>query len=88
MTDPSSRQRRCYIRTITVSIKLENTITGRESQGARRRDEMIGGKPSVVKCNSDFESSYLRAGSCEEKSEVLRLWKEDFVCTVVTVRLL
>jgi hypothetical protein len=33
-TDPFSRQRGCYIRTITASVQLENKITGRESQGA------------------------------------------------------
>jgi hypothetical protein len=35
--------------TITISVQLENKITGRESQGACRQDELIGGKPSVVK---------------------------------------
>jgi hypothetical protein len=48
-TDPSSRQRECYIRTITASVQLENKITGRETQGACRQDELIGGKPPVVK---------------------------------------
>jgi hypothetical protein len=28
---------------------LENKITGRESQGACHQDELIGGKPAVVK---------------------------------------
>jgi hypothetical protein len=28
---------------------VEKKITGRESQGAWRQDEMIGGKPPVVK---------------------------------------
>jgi hypothetical protein len=27
---------------------VENKITGRESQGACRQDELIGGKPPVV----------------------------------------
>jgi hypothetical protein len=40
MTDPFSRQRGCYIRTMTA---------GRDSQGASRQDELIGGKPPVVK---------------------------------------
>jgi hypothetical protein len=48
-TDPSSRQRRCYIRTITARVQLENKITGRESQGACRQDELIGGKPPILK---------------------------------------
>jgi hypothetical protein len=34
---------------LTASVQLENTITGRESQGACRQDELIGGKPPVVK---------------------------------------
>jgi hypothetical protein len=34
---------------ITASVQLENKITGRESQGACRQDELIGGKPPVVK---------------------------------------
>jgi hypothetical protein len=31
MTDPSSRQRGCYIRTINAGVQLETKITGRES---------------------------------------------------------
>jgi hypothetical protein len=37
------------MRTITASVQLENKITGRKSQGACRQDELIGGKPQVVK---------------------------------------
>jgi hypothetical protein len=37
------------MRTITASVKLENKITGRESQGAFRQDKLIGGKPPVIK---------------------------------------
>jgi hypothetical protein len=48
-TDPSSRQRGCYIRTITASVQLENKITDHESQGACRQDELIGGNLPVVK---------------------------------------
>jgi hypothetical protein len=33
-TDPSSRQRRCYIGTITACVEFENDVAGRESQGA------------------------------------------------------
>jgi hypothetical protein len=44
-TDQSSRQRGCYIRTITVSVQLKNKITGRGSQGACRQD----GKGPFVK---------------------------------------
>jgi hypothetical protein len=34
-TNPSSRLRECYIRTITVTVQLEEgKISGRESQGA------------------------------------------------------
>jgi hypothetical protein len=47
--DPSSLQSGCYIRTITASVHLENKITGLESQGACRQDEVIGGTPPVVK---------------------------------------
>jgi hypothetical protein len=38
-----------YIRTTTESVQLENKIPGRESQGAYRQDELIGGEPPVVK---------------------------------------
>jgi hypothetical protein len=48
-TDPSSRQTGCYVRTITASVQLENKITGRESQGACRQDELIGGKTASCK---------------------------------------
>jgi hypothetical protein len=49
MTDSSSRQTGCYIRTITASVQLEKEIAGRGSQGACRQDELIAGKPSVAK---------------------------------------
>jgi hypothetical protein len=50
MKDPSSRQQRgCYLRTVTASVQLENKIIGRESQGACREDELISGKPQVMK---------------------------------------
>jgi hypothetical protein len=42
-TDPSSRETGCYIRIIATAVQLENKITGCESQGAFRRDELIGG---------------------------------------------
>jgi hypothetical protein len=48
-TDPPSRQRGCYIRTITAIVQLENKNNGRESQGDCRQDELIGGKLPVVK---------------------------------------
>jgi hypothetical protein len=34
---------------MTTSVQLEKEIVGRESQGACRQDELIGGKPPVVK---------------------------------------
>jgi hypothetical protein len=36
------------MRTTTASVQLEKN-TGRESQGACPQDELIGGKPPVVK---------------------------------------
>jgi hypothetical protein len=36
------------LRTMTASVHLENKIAGRESQGACRPDELIGGEPPVV----------------------------------------
>jgi hypothetical protein len=47
-TDPSSREREYYIRTITASVQLENKIIGHEPQRACRQDELIGDKPPVV----------------------------------------
>jgi hypothetical protein len=37
------------MRSVTASVQLENKITGRESQGVCRQDELIGGKLPVVK---------------------------------------
>jgi hypothetical protein len=34
---------------MTATVLLENKITGHESQGASRQDELIGGKLPVVK---------------------------------------
>jgi hypothetical protein len=48
-TEPSSRLRERYIRTITASVQLEKNIIGHESRGACREDELIFGKPPVVK---------------------------------------
>jgi hypothetical protein len=39
----------CYIRTMTAGVQLRKKNSCRESQGARGQDEMIGGKPPVVK---------------------------------------
>jgi hypothetical protein len=33
---------------MTGSVQLENKITGRESEGTCRQDELIGGNPPVV----------------------------------------
>jgi hypothetical protein len=46
---PTSRQRGCYIGTITASVQLVSKATGRGSQGACRQDELIGGKLPVVR---------------------------------------
>jgi hypothetical protein len=46
--DPSSRHTGCYMRTTTASVQLENRITGRESQGVCRQEELIGGKLTVL----------------------------------------
>jgi hypothetical protein len=45
----SRTTRGCYIRTITASVQVENKNSGHGSQGACRQDELIGGKPPVVK---------------------------------------
>jgi hypothetical protein len=34
---------------MTASIQLKENNTGRESQGACRQDELMGGKPPVMK---------------------------------------
>jgi hypothetical protein len=47
-TDRSSRRRGCYMRTMTERVQLKR-IAGRESHGAWRQDELIDGKPPVVK---------------------------------------
>jgi hypothetical protein len=48
-TDPTSRQRECYIKITTASVQLENKIAGREYQGACRQDELIGGNTARSK---------------------------------------
>jgi hypothetical protein len=47
-TTPSSRQRGCYIRAMTERFQLKK-ISGRETQGACRQDELNGGKPPLIK---------------------------------------
>jgi hypothetical protein len=37
------------MKTITATAELENKITSRESEGACRQDELIGGKPPIIK---------------------------------------
>jgi hypothetical protein len=34
---------------MTARVPLKKKITGRDSQGACRKDELIGGKPQIVK---------------------------------------
>jgi hypothetical protein len=48
MTDPSASQRGYYLRTMTAGVQLRKK-SGLESKKARRQDELIGGKPPVVK---------------------------------------
>jgi hypothetical protein len=48
-TDPSSRERGCYIRAMTESVQLRENITDRETLGTFRQDELMGCKPLVVK---------------------------------------
>jgi hypothetical protein len=52
MTDSSSHQRGCYIRIITAVVELRKNNSGLESQGARRQDEVIGGKRTPLKTPS------------------------------------
>jgi hypothetical protein len=47
-TDPPSRLRGCYIRTMTARVQLQKEISGREPQRTCQ-DEIMGGKPPVVK---------------------------------------
>jgi hypothetical protein len=49
MTDPSSHQRGCYIRTINASVELQNKKSGRGSEGACRQDEVIVGRLPALK---------------------------------------
>jgi hypothetical protein len=50
MAGSSSHQRGCYMRNMTASVQLKKkNIVGRESEGACCQDELIGGKPPVVK---------------------------------------
>jgi hypothetical protein len=46
---PILSSERMLHRDLTESIQLENKITGRGSQRVCRQDEVIGGKPPVVK---------------------------------------
>jgi hypothetical protein len=48
MTDPSSRQRGYYIKTMAAGVQLRKNNSGLDSQGDRSQDELIGGKPPVV----------------------------------------
>jgi hypothetical protein len=53
MTDPSSRQRGCYIRAITARVQLKIKIIGRESQGACRQDWLAVNRQSLSNSDSD-----------------------------------
>jgi hypothetical protein len=49
--NPSSHRRACFTRTMIVNSQQQKSRrhSGRESQGARSQEELIGGKPQVVK---------------------------------------
>jgi hypothetical protein len=72
-----------YIRTIAASVQLENNVTCRESEGACRRDELIGGKPPVVK-KIWLECSGSAVGGCFRTSVVpgtsLRMRHHTRIC--------
>jgi hypothetical protein len=46
---PSSHERGSYVKDYDRKVSVAKKISGRESQGAWRQDEMIGGKSPVVK---------------------------------------
>jgi hypothetical protein len=48
MTDPSSRQGGCYVRTMTTGVQLRKKNSVHESQGAQRQDELTGGILPVI----------------------------------------
>jgi hypothetical protein len=62
----------CNMRTITVSVQLENKITNRDAQGACRQDELIGGKPAVVKNSESATRQSQQKGEPRTKSFVRR----------------
>jgi hypothetical protein len=43
---------------------VEKKITGRESQGVYHQVELFGGKPSVIKYNSDSEKAIRSSQNC------------------------
>jgi hypothetical protein len=47
--NPSFLTRGCYVRIMTVRVQLKKKFSGCEPQGAWCQDELIGGKPSVIK---------------------------------------
>jgi hypothetical protein len=47
--NPSSRQSVCYTRTMIARVQSQKKRPGRDFQGAWPQDELIGGKPPVVK---------------------------------------
>jgi hypothetical protein len=73
-TDPSSRQGGCYIRTTTASVRLENTIICRLSQGTCRQDELIGANLPVVKWVWPW-SSYLLVRFRNQSRSDRRSWR-------------
>jgi hypothetical protein len=59
----SSRQRDCYVRTMTVRVQLKKN-PGHKPQGAWRRDELIGGKRQS-QSNSESDSELVGSRGSE-----------------------
>jgi hypothetical protein len=73
-TDPSSRQRGCYTWTMTADVRLKKK-SGRESQGTRRHDELIGGiQPVANQIQNTTVSSAVEFRSCRITETGEREW--------------
>jgi hypothetical protein len=65
-------------------VQLKKKVSGRESRGAWRQDELIGGKSTVVKyVDVDFDFDFDFDFDLIGAQLAVGLWREDFTCAVV-----
>jgi hypothetical protein len=69
---------------MAATVQLKKKVSGRESQGVWRQDELIGGKTASRKVTLTLTLEMTVKWLRIDGKKGIRLWKEDFICVEST----